>query len=103
MKLTIMQMCRMRCSRLKRTNWRSGTSPLGIGTLLGAFLGGRRIRRCGAFRFRGAQLLAHLESSGQPEQGMSATDHECHQEQRGHAPEGVKQERVLPRVVVGGV
>src|ERR1035441_6053136 len=54
-KLTIMQMWRVRCSRVKRTNWRSATlplgvavllasgpsetSPLGIGLLLGVFLG----------------------------------------------------------------
>ena len=34
---------------------------------------------------------------------MKATDHECAQEQRGHAPEGVEEERILSRVVVGGV
>src|SRR5271157_475937 len=99
MKLTIMQMCRMRWSRLNRTNWRSGTSPLGMGPLLAR----ASFRLCGEFRFRGAQLPAHLESPGQPKQRMSATDHERHQEQRGHAPEGVEQERVLFRVVVGSV
>jgi hypothetical protein len=66
MKLTIMQMCRIRCSRENRTNWRfasallgkgglpadgfSKTWPLGIGIPLvcGFFKLGRE------FRFRGA-------------------------------------------------
>src|SRR5260370_38832784 len=99
MKLTIMQMCRIRGSRMKRTNWRSGTSPLGIGALLAR----RSSRWCREFRFRGAQLLAHLESAGQPQQRVSATHRKRHQKQRGHAPEGVEQERVLSRIVVRGV
>src|ERR1019366_4742647 len=99
MKLTIMQICRMRCSRVNRTNWRFGTPPLDIGALLGR----ERWRVRSKFRFRRAQLPAHLESSGQPEQRMHAADYERHQEQRGHAPEGIEQERVLSRVVAGGV
>src|ERR1700687_55896 len=99
MKLTIMQMCRIRCSRLKRTNWCSGTSPLGIGALLARW----SFRRCRKFRFRAAQLLPHLKSARQPEQRVSSTHHERHQKQRGHAPEGVEKERVLSRVVVRGV
>src|SRR5208282_1775927 len=111
MKLTIMQMCRVRCRRLKRTNWRFGTAPLGIGALLVPIpvlvlvlilvRGSLKLR--GEFCFGGAQLLTHLESPGQPEQRMSATNHECDHEQRGHAPEGVEQERIFSRVVVRGV
>src|ERR1017187_10437836 len=118
-KLTIMQMWRVRCSRVKRTNWRSATlplgvavllasgpsetSPLGIGLLLGVFLGAVFPKIRSGLLFLGAQLPAHLESSGEPEQGVHAAHHEGHQEQRGHAPEGIEEERVLSRVVMGGV
>src|SRR5208282_717874 len=107
MKLTIMQTWRMRCSRVKRTNWRSAASTLGIGTLLlhgaGAFLGGGLFKLCGGILLGDAQLPPHLESSGQPEQRVNATDHECPQEQTGHAPEGVEHERIFLGVVVRGV
>src|SRR5271166_1567346 len=111
MKLTIMQIWRIRCRRVKRTNCRSPpgvgglvvpgdgvskTSPSGIGVLLFSEL-------LGGMRFGGAQFPAHLESSGEPEQGMNAADDECSQEQPGHTPEGVEHERIFLGVVVGGV
>src|ERR1017187_4021495 len=118
-KLTIMQMWRVRCSLVKRTNWRSATlplgiavllasgpsetSPLGIGLLLGVFLGAVFPKIRSGLLFLGAQLPAHLESSGEPEQGVHAANHEGHQEQSGHAPEGIEEERVLSRIVMGGV
>src|SRR5271165_3595592 len=99
MKLTIMQMCRIRCSRVNRMNWRSAFPALGIGTLLAW----PSCRRCLGMLFGGVQFPAHLESARQPEQRMHSADHECSQEQCSHAPEGKEQEWVLARVVVRGV
>src|SRR5271167_1681542 len=112
MKLTIMQMWRIRCRRVKRMNCRSATSPfsigvraagrssksspLGIGVLL--FPEFRR-----GLRFRGAQLAAHLEGPGQPEQRMHATDQEGPQQQPGHSPEGVEHKRIFLWIVVRGM
>src|SRR5208337_2840113 len=114
-KLTIMQMCRMRCRRVKRTNWRSSPSSLGSEVLvtdgfskippsgIGPSLAVGRFRRVGIFLFVSAQFPAHLESPGQPEQRMNAADHERSHQQAGHSPEGVEDERILFGVVVGGV
>src|SRR5450755_5139928 len=103
MKLTIMQACSTRCSRVNRTNWRPSTSPLGIGALLDAVFGGGLFKLSGGFLFRRTQLPPHLESSWQPEQRMNATDHKCSQQQPGHAPKGIKHKRIFFRIVMRGV
>src|ERR1035441_10051034 len=56
-----------------------------------------------AFRLSVLNLLAVCQRSGQPERGVRAGDHQRANQQAGHAPEGEEQERILLRIVVGGM
>src|SRR5712692_8441554 len=107
MKLIIMPACMMRCSRVKRTNWRCSDPLSAIGVLLcrrslrrpWSFCG----RHCSLFLCGEPQLTEHLESARNPKQAVQAADDERAHEQGGHSPESVKEEGILPRVVVRGV
>ena len=48
-------------------------------------------------------LPAVCERARQPKRGVRAGDHQRADQQRGHAPEGDEEERILLGIVVGGV
>src|SRR5208282_2722981 len=109
------------CRRVKRTNSRSGRiyasrpderarssavrRSRSAGMIILAI--GVRFVQSGLFcrfpGFFGAQLSAHLDGFGQPQQRVNAAEDEGADEQGGHAPERPEQERIFLRVVVGGV
>jgi hypothetical protein len=55
------------------------------------------------FRLGSSQFASHLESAGQPEQGMEAADGESAHKQSCHSPEGIKEKGILAGVVMRGV
>jgi len=90
--LTIMQACRALCSRVKRTNWRSGVSPLDIvPSLAGIFRAPRRI----SLRRR-----ATPGASGRPWGARAAC--ECHRsrtsQEQSVMPRSVEHERIFFRM-----
>src|ERR1017187_143285 len=56
-----------------------------------------------AFAVAAPGFFAVLERAREPGQRVGAGDYQRAYEKRGHAPEGVEEERILLRVVVGGV
>src|ERR1035441_3841191 len=56
-----------------------------------------------AFAMAAPGFFAVLERARKPGQRVRAGDDERAYEQRGHAPEGVEEERIFLRVVVSGV
>src|SRR5262245_27784486 len=95
MKLTIMTRCRTRFRRVKRWNCAPALSAsIGVS------------HRCGGQGGTGRRppaLPAHLERPRDPQERVQAADAERADEQRRHPPEGPVEERVLVRIVMGGV